>query len=57
MTLLWGRIWIASESLLEGLFRCQRIEQRHPMIATKRDEVEAALVLIADWFDVHSCRL
>jgi hypothetical protein len=42
---------------LEGLFRRQRIEQRHPLIATKRDEMQPALVLIADWFDMHSCRL
>jgi hypothetical protein len=43
--------------LLEGLFRCTRIEQREAVIATKRDEVQAALVLIADWFDVHSWKL
>ena len=42
---------------LEGLFRCTRIEQRQAVIATKRDEVQAALVLIADWFDVHSWKL
>jgi len=41
---------------LEGLFLFgrQTIEQRHPVIATKRDEMQAALVLIADWFDMHS---
>ena len=33
---------------LEALFRRQTIEQRHPVIATKRDEMQAALVLIAD---------
>ena len=42
---------------LAGLLRWQGIEQRHPVIATKRDEMQAVLVLIADWLDVHSRRL
>ena len=42
---------------LEGLFRWQWIEQRNPVIVTERDEMQAVLVLIADWFDVHSCKL
>ena len=43
--------------LLETVFAATRIEQPHAVIATKRDEVQAALVLIADWFDVHSWKL
>ena len=42
---------------LEGLFRRWRIKQRHPVITTERDEMQAVLVLIADWFNVHLCRL
>jgi hypothetical protein len=42
---------------LEGLFRRQTIEQPHPAITTESDEMQAPLVLIADWFDMHSCRL
>ena len=42
---------------LENLFRRRAIEQGQSMIATERDEMQAALVLIADWFDMHSRRL
>ena len=45
------------EFRLEQFFRRRTIEQRHAVITTERDEMQAALVLIADWFDVHSCRL
>ena len=41
------------EFCLESVFRHQTIEQRHALIATERDEMQAALGLIADWFDVH----
>ena len=30
------------------------VEQFHPAIAAERNEVQAALILIADWLDVHS---
>ena len=42
---------------LESLFRRRTIEQRHAVIATEGGEMQAALILIADWFDVHLCRL
>jgi hypothetical protein len=42
---------------LEGFFRRRGIEQRQAAIATKCDEMPAALVLLADWFDVHPCEL
>jgi len=42
------------KGLLENLFRRRAIEQGHSVITTERDEMQAALVLIADWFDMHS---
>jgi hypothetical protein len=42
---------------LKDLFCWQRIEQRHPVITTKGDEMQAALTLVSNWFDVHSWRL
>ena len=44
----------ALKGLLEGIFRRRGIEQGHSVITAERDEMQAALVLIADWFDVHS---
>jgi len=41
----------------ESLFRGRTIEQQHAAIAAEGNEMQAALVLIADRFEVHSCRL
>ena len=41
------------EFCFESVFRHQTIEQRHALIAAERDEMQAALGLIADWFDAH----
>jgi hypothetical protein len=46
----------AADSLefsLEGLSRCDRIKERHPMITTERDEMQAALVLVAFGLGPH----
>ncbi len=41
------------EFCFESVFRHQTIEQGHALIAAERDEMQAALGLIADWFGVH----
>lgn len=33
------------------------IQEPHAVVAAEGNEVQAALALVAHWFDVHSCRL
>ena len=40
---------------LKGVSRAPAgVQQFHPPIAAEGDEVQAALILITDWLDVHS---
>ncbi len=42
---------------LKHLSRCDWVKQFLALITTEGDEVQASLILISDWFDVHACRL
>jgi hypothetical protein len=46
-----------SSSLSKEVGRCRGVEQLHAPITAEGDEVQAALVLIPDWLDVHSRKL
>ena len=45
------------EFSLESFFCCGRIQQPPTLAAAEGDEVQTALVLVSNRFDVHSCRL
>ncbi len=47
----------ALQFLLERISGGDGIQQLPALVAAESDEVKAALVLVSNWFNVHSCRL